>query len=73
MPKAKAEAPAAPIWFYHLERSSLDDVLPELVDRCLKRAWRVLIRASDSGDRTPEENAGAFTGPPRRTRCPSSR
>ena len=42
MPKAKAEAPAAPIWFYHLERSSLDDVLPELVDRCLKRAWRVL-------------------------------
>ena len=49
MPKAKAEAPAAPIWFYHLERSSLDDVLPELVDRCLKRAWRVLIRASDSG------------------------
>lgn len=38
-----------PIWFYHLERSTLDDVLPELVDRCLKRNWRVLIRADNDG------------------------
>jgi DNA polymerase-3 subunit chi len=36
--------------FYHLERRSLDDVLPTLVTRTLERGQRVLIKA-DSADR----------------------
>ena len=36
--------------FYHLERRTLDDVLPSLVTRTLERGQRVLIKA-DSADR----------------------
>jgi DNA polymerase-3 subunit chi len=36
--------------FYHLERRSLDDVLPNLVTRTLERGQRVLIKA-ESADR----------------------
>ena len=36
--------------FYHLERRSLDDVLPGLIERTLERGWRALIRA-DSAER----------------------
>ena len=32
------------VLFYHLERRSLDDVLPGLVERALARGWRALIR-----------------------------
>ncbi len=35
------------IWFYHLERLSLDQVLPELLDRTLQRGWRALVRIAD--------------------------
>lgn len=35
------------IWFYHLERSSLEQVLPGLLEKTLERGWRALIRASD--------------------------
>lgn len=35
------------IWFYHLERSTLDQVLPELLDRTLKRGWRAQVRVAD--------------------------
>jgi len=35
------------IWFYHLERSTLDQVLPELLDKTLQRGWRALVRISD--------------------------
>ena len=38
------------ILFYHLEKRSLEDVLPGLVERTLARGWRALIRA-ESGDR----------------------
>jgi len=31
--------------FYHLERRSLDDVLPGLVEKTLERGWRAVIRA----------------------------
>ena len=31
--------------FYHLERRSLEDVLPGLVEKSLQRGWRALIRA----------------------------
>lgn len=35
------------IWFYHLERSTLDEVLPELLDRTLQRGWRARVRIAD--------------------------
>jgi DNA polymerase III subunit chi len=33
------------VWFYHLERSSLDAVLPELLEKTLARGWRALVRS----------------------------
>ena len=36
--------------FYHLERRTLDEVLPGLVERTLERGWRALIKA-ESADR----------------------
>ncbi|HEX3666751.1 MAG TPA: DNA polymerase III subunit chi [Rhizomicrobium sp.] len=38
------------VLFYHLEKQSLDDVLPGLVERSLAKGWRVLIR-TESGER----------------------
>src|SRR5438045_7707022 len=38
------------VLFYHLERKSLDDVLPGLVERTLERKWRALIKC-ESADR----------------------
>ncbi|HYG27603.1 MAG TPA: DNA polymerase III subunit chi [Caulobacteraceae bacterium] len=32
------------VWFYHLERSSLEQVLPELLERTLQRGWKALVR-----------------------------
>jgi len=41
---------ACEIWFYHLERTGLDQVLPELLEKTLQRGWRALVR-SPSQDR----------------------
>lgn len=38
------------VWFYHLERTGLDQVLPELLEKTLARGWRALVR-STSPDR----------------------
>ena len=35
------------VWFYHLERSTLEQVLPDLLQRTLKRGWRALVRTGD--------------------------
>jgi DNA polymerase III subunit chi len=35
------------IWFYLLERSSVVDALPPLIDKCLQRGWRALVRSPD--------------------------
>jgi DNA polymerase-3 subunit chi len=35
------------VWFYHLERSSLEQVLPELLERTLGRGWRARVRSGD--------------------------
>ena len=32
------------VWFYHLERSGLDQVLPELLQKTMGRGWRALVR-----------------------------
>ena len=34
------------IWFYHLERSTLDQVLPTLLEKTLERGWRALIKSA---------------------------
>lgn len=34
-------------WFYHLERSALEPVLADLLERTLKRGWRALVRSPD--------------------------
>ena len=38
------------VWFYHLERTSLDQALPELLDKTLAKGWRAMVRAG-SADR----------------------
>jgi DNA polymerase-3 subunit chi len=40
-----SEAPCE-VWFYHLERSTLDQVLPELLEKTLARGWRALVRTT---------------------------
>jgi DNA polymerase-3 subunit chi len=34
------------IWFYHLQRQSLDEALPGLIEKALERGWRVVVQAS---------------------------
>lgn len=36
------------VWFYHLERSSLDQVLPELLEKTLQKGWRALVRSREA-------------------------
>ncbi|HZZ37408.1 MAG TPA: DNA polymerase III subunit chi [Caulobacteraceae bacterium] len=38
---------ACEVWFYHLERSALDQVLPELLEKTLSRGWRALVRTAE--------------------------
>lgn len=33
------------VYFYHLEHRSLESVLPELLERTLKRGWRAVVQA----------------------------
>ena len=40
---------AVEVWFYHLERSGLEEVLAPLLDRTLQRGWRALVRSGDPG------------------------
>ena len=39
---------AAPceVWFYHLERTALDQALPALLEKALAKGWRALVRSS---------------------------
>lgn len=39
---------ACEVWFYHLERQGLDQVLPTLLERTLQKGWRALVRASST-------------------------
>lgn len=41
MPEASCE-----IWFYHLERTGLDQALPELLEKTLARGWKALVRTA---------------------------
>lgn len=33
------------VWFYHLERTGLDQALPELLEKTLARGWKALVRS----------------------------
>jgi DNA polymerase-3 subunit chi len=39
---------ACEVWFYHLERTGLDQALPELLDKTLAKGWRALVRTASS-------------------------
>ena len=53
------EGPAE-IWFYHLERTGLEQVLPELLEKTLARGWRALVRSVDA-DRLARLDAWLWT------------
>jgi DNA polymerase-3 subunit chi len=36
------------VWFYHLERTSLDQALPELLEKTLARGWKAIVRAREA-------------------------
>jgi len=36
------------IYFYHLERRSLEDVLPSLLERSLERGWHAVVQAASA-------------------------
>jgi len=38
---------ACEVWFYHLERTGLDQALPELLEKTLGRGWRALVRTAE--------------------------
>jgi DNA polymerase-3 subunit chi len=46
--------------FYHLERRSLEDVLPGLVEKSLQRGWRAAIK-TDSSERSDALDALLWT------------
>jgi len=33
------------VWFYHLEQTTLDQALPELLEKTSARGWRALVRS----------------------------
>jgi len=45
MPKVQEADSACEVWFYHLERTGLDQALPELLEKTLQRGWKAVVRA----------------------------
>lgn len=39
---------ACEVWFYHLERTGLEQALPELLEKTLARGWKAIVRATRS-------------------------
>ncbi|MDE2578518.1 MAG: DNA polymerase III subunit chi [Hyphomicrobiales bacterium] len=35
------------IWFYHLQRRTLEDALPALIERTLARGWRAVVQGEN--------------------------
>jgi DNA polymerase-3 subunit chi len=44
-----ADAPATEVWFYHLERTGLEQALPELLEKTLQRGWKAVVRVRETG------------------------
>jgi DNA polymerase-3 subunit chi len=36
------------VWFYHLERTGLDQALPELLEKTLARGWKAIVRTREA-------------------------
>jgi DNA polymerase-3 subunit chi len=41
-----SERGATEVFFYHLERATLEEVLPTLLERSLERGWRAAVQAA---------------------------
>jgi DNA polymerase III subunit chi len=39
---------ATEVWFYHLERTSLEQALPELLEKTLQKGWKALVRVREA-------------------------
>lgn len=48
------------LWFYHLERSELERALPPLLEKCLQRGWRALVRGGN-GERLDTLDVALWT------------
>jgi DNA polymerase-3 subunit chi len=44
-----ADAAPCEVWFYHLERTGLDQALPELLEKTLQRGWKAIVRTTADG------------------------
>jgi DNA polymerase-3 subunit chi len=42
-------APTTEVWFYHLERTGLDQALPELLEKTIQKGWRAVVRTREPG------------------------
>ncbi|HRK63619.1 MAG TPA: DNA polymerase III subunit chi [Terricaulis sp.] len=50
----------AELWFYHLERTELERALAPLLEKCLQRGWRALVRGG-SPERLEELDTTLWT------------
>ena len=44
-------------WFYHLQRTSLEQAVGPLLEKCLERGWRVLAISDDASRRAALDEA----------------
>ena len=42
------DAAATEVWFYHLERTGLDQALPELLEKTLQKGWKAVVRLREA-------------------------
>ena len=52
-----SQEPATEWWFYHLERTTLEQAAGPLLTKCLERGWRVLAISSDAHRRAALDEA----------------
>ncbi|MDI7774571.1 DNA polymerase III subunit chi [Asticcacaulis sp. EMRT-3] len=38
------------VWFYHLEKSALEQALPDLLEKCTGKGWRVYVHGAEDAD-----------------------
>ena len=61
-------AESCEVWFYHLERTALDQALPELLEKTLAKGWKALVRTTTGSENLNGAQAlflvdGAEAGP----------
>lgn len=55
-----AQSPATEVWFYHLERTGLDQALPELLEKTLQKGWKAVVRLREA-DRLQQLDSWLWT------------